>query len=241
MDEDLLESFGKLINSKTYVQQGADAKNIRKKYLRILLDQRRLLEEPLDELTIRLILEEMAAMDSNNFPNNCGVGEREGRIFCPLVAQRHFYLAHGIGRSGSLTDVQPKAAGSSILLKLTNALVLNTIRDVCGIKATKSCFVLPMATGMALALCLLTIRLERKTAKYVIWPRIDQKSAFKCINTAGFEPLVVEGLLQGDQIVTNIDAIKEIIEKHGPDSIACVLSTTSCFAPRIFDRFFPSL
>ncbi len=47
-------------------------------------------------------------MDSNTFPNIVCVGEREGRVACPLVAQRHFHLAHGIGRSGDIAAEQPK-------------------------------------------------------------------------------------------------------------------------------------
>ncbi len=50
-------------------------------------------------------------MDSNNFLGNVGVGEREGRLACPLVARRHYGLAHGIGRSGDIAAGQPKAAG----------------------------------------------------------------------------------------------------------------------------------
>jgi O-phospho-L-seryl-tRNASec:L-selenocysteinyl-tRNA synthase len=67
-------------------------------------------------------------MDSNNFPGNCGVGEREGRVASQLVAKRHYRLAHGIGRSGDITAVQPKAAGSSLLMKLTNSLILDVIK-----------------------------------------------------------------------------------------------------------------
>lgn len=37
-------------------------------------------------------------------------------------------MAHGIGRSGDITAIQPKAAGSSLMMKLTNAMVLDTIR-----------------------------------------------------------------------------------------------------------------
>ena len=70
-------------------------------------------------------------MDSNNFPGNCGVGEREARIASDLVARRHFRLGHGIGRSGDITAVQPKAAGSSLLVKLTNSLALDIIK-LCG-------------------------------------------------------------------------------------------------------------
>jgi hypothetical protein len=35
---------------------------------------------------------------------------------------------HGIGRSGDISAVQPKAAGSSLLNKITNSLVLNVIK-----------------------------------------------------------------------------------------------------------------
>lgn len=37
-------------------------------------------------------------------------------------------MGHGIGRSGDIGEVQPKAAGSSLLIKLANALLLDTIR-----------------------------------------------------------------------------------------------------------------
>lgn len=43
----------------------------------------------------------------------------------------------------------------------------------------------PMATGMSLVLCMLTLKQERPGAKFVLWSRIDQKSCFKCIITAG--------------------------------------------------------
>ncbi len=51
---------------------------------------------------IRLLLDRIAMMDSNNFPGNCGVGEREGRIFSRIVSDKNFALAHGIGRSGDV-------------------------------------------------------------------------------------------------------------------------------------------
>lgn len=47
-------------------------------------------------------------MDSNNFVDNIGVGEREARVACGLVARRHYGLAHGIGRSGDVAAEQPK-------------------------------------------------------------------------------------------------------------------------------------
>lgn len=49
-------------------------------------------------------------MDSNNFVDNIGVGEREARVACSLVAKRHYGLAHGIGRSGDVAAEQPKVS-----------------------------------------------------------------------------------------------------------------------------------
>ena len=55
-------------------------------------------------------------------------------------------MTHGIGRSGNIRDPQPKAAGSSIICKLTDALVLDAVRTA-GVKIMKEALVLPMATG----------------------------------------------------------------------------------------------
>lgn len=60
-------------------------------------------------LSVNNNLQDAALMDSNNFPSNVGVGEREARVASRLVAQRHYGLAHGIGRSGDITAEQPKA------------------------------------------------------------------------------------------------------------------------------------
>ena len=42
--------------------------------------------------------------------------------------RRHYGLGHGVGRSGDLTEVQPKAAGSSIINRLTNSMLLDLLR-----------------------------------------------------------------------------------------------------------------
>ena len=68
-------------------------------------------------------------MDSNNFEENVGVGEREARVLSGVVRRRHFGLAHGVGRSGDVAAVQPKAAGSSLLAKLANALALDALKE----------------------------------------------------------------------------------------------------------------
>ncbi|XP_071448106.1 O-phosphoseryl-tRNA(Sec) selenium transferase [Hetaerina americana] len=218
----------------TYLQQAAAAKKSRESLIRQLIEQRKWPEEGWDDTTIELFLADLAQMDSNNFPGNCGIGEREARIASALVARRHYRLGHGIGRSGDLGEVQPKAAGSSLMNKLTNALVLDVIRFT-GVKTSAGCFVVPMATGMSLVLCMLTIRQERPQAKYVLWSRIDQKACFKCIVTAGLEPVVIETVSVGDELRTDIAGIEERIGTLGANNIACILTTTSCFAPRAAD------
>ena len=34
-------------------------------------------------------------MDTNNFPNKVGVGERESRIYSDMVSLRHYSMGHG--------------------------------------------------------------------------------------------------------------------------------------------------
>jgi len=52
--------------------------------------QKKCPDEPWDDQSIEMILSELSLMDSNNFTNNCGVGEREARVFSSLVAKRHY-------------------------------------------------------------------------------------------------------------------------------------------------------
>lgn len=217
-----MEAQGDLIAKymkRTYVDQAAQAIASREFLIKQLLEKGKWPEDGWDDLTIETLIQKFALMDSNNFPGSVGLGEREARIACDLVRRRHFHLGHGIGRSGDLTEVQPKAAGSSLLNKLCNRVVLDALRQ-CGAMNTKSCFVAPMATGMSITLCLLALREKRKSARFVIWPRIDQKSCFKCICTAGFEPLIIENKLDEDGgLVTDLEAIEDAIQTHGPDSI----------------------
>ncbi|CAJ0948226.1 unnamed protein product [Ranitomeya imitator] len=210
-------SAGERIVSPAYIRQGREARRSHEQLIRVLLEKGKCPPDAWDESTIELFLHELAVMDSNNFLGNCGVGEREGRVACGLVSRRHYRLIHGIGRSGDISAVQPKAAGSSV-------------------RAATSCFVVPMATGMSLTLCFLTLRHKRPKAKYIIWPRIDQKSCFKSMITAGFEPVVIENVLEGDELRTDLSAVQSRICELGAENILCVHSTTSCFAPRVPDR-----
>ncbi|CAL8385207.1 unnamed protein product [Arctogadus glacialis] len=228
-------SLSERIVSPSYVRQGSQARRGHEQLIRQLLEQGKCPETGWSESTVELFLNELALMDSNNFLGNCGVGEREGRVASGLVARRHYRLIHGIGRSGDIAAVQPKAAGSSLLNKLTNSVVLDVLR-LSGVRSAASCFVVPMATGMSLSLCFLTLRHRRPRARHIVWPRIDQKSCFKAMVTAGYEPVVVENVLEGDELRTDVAAVERQIQALGAESVLCVHSTTSCFAPRVPDR-----
>lgn len=170
-------------------------------------------------------------MDSNNFMNKAGIGEREGRIACDLVRRRHYNLSHGIGRSGDLAENQPKATGSSLMNQLVNHLLLDLVQ-MMGIRSAKKCILFPMATGMTMTLSLLTLKANRHDANIVLWSRIDQKSCFKCILTANLVPIIIDTVRVDNELQTNVKEFENQIDSFGPDQIVCIVSTTSCFAPR---------
>ncbi|KAM9406156.1 O-phosphoseryl-tRNA(Sec) selenium transferase isoform 2-T2 [Salvelinus alpinus] len=175
-------SISEKIVSPSYIRQGSQARRSHEQLIRLLLEQGKCPEEGWSESTIELFLNELAVMDSNNFLGNCGVGEREGRVASSLVARRHYRLIHGIGRSGDIAAIQPKATGSSLLNKLTNSVVLDILK------------------------------------------------------LSGFEPVVVENILEGDELRTDMEAVERKVQELGAENILCVHSTTSCFAPRVPDR-----
>lgn len=152
-------------------------------------------------------------------------------LILDLVRRRNYNLSHGIGRSGDIEESQPKAAGSSLLNQLTNGLLLDLIK-MMGIRSAKKCILLPMATGMSLMLSLLTIKSTRMEAKYVLWSRIDQKSCFKCILSANLVPIIIDTIRNEDELETNVAEFENQIHKLGAHHIVCIISTTSCFAPR---------
>ncbi|CDW79188.1 o-phosphoseryl-trna selenium transferase [Stylonychia lemnae] len=201
-----------------------------------LLNHRAIPQEPMEELTIQSLMNRIALMDSNNYYGNTGVGEREGRIFSPIVRQKNFDLGHGIGRSGDVNALQPKAIGSSLIVKLTKNMTINAMNKILGYTSIKDALILPFATGMSLTVTLLTIKSLKPQAQYVIFPRIDQKTCLKCIYTANLVPIIVEPKLEGEELRTNLEEIKRIMEaEEYKDKILCVQTTTSCFAPRAYD------
>uniref|UniRef100_A0A5S6R295 O-phosphoseryl-tRNA(Sec) selenium transferase n=1 Tax=Trichuris muris TaxID=70415 RepID=A0A5S6R295_TRIMR len=222
---------------KSYSDRALDSSRCRDKRVLQLLRHKKIPDEPWDDLTIEYFLGKLSAMDSNNFVGNMGVGEREGRVYSKLVAERHYRLMHGIGRSGDIGEMQPKALGSSLINKLSNSLALHAIQ-LSGIRSCVACRIFPVATGMTLTLCLSFLRKLRPFATRIVWSRIDQRTCVKCMTFTGMEVVVVEQrpTANGNQYLeSDVAGLREAISKS-PGEVLCVISTTSCFAPRSPDR-----
>ena len=64
----------------------------------------------------------------------------------------------------------------------------------------------------------------------MIWSRIDQKSCFKSILTAGMEPVVVELSKRGEELVTDLEAIREEVNRLGSDNVLAIMTCTRYLA-----------
>jgi len=116
--------------------------------------------------------------------------------------------------------------------------------------------VLPLCTGMSMSLVLASLResiLEKdsklsargtNTRDVVLWSRIDQKSCYKAVLSAGLTCVVVPTRLDNanttpttntDQVITDLDAMTQLMTTYS-HRILAVISTTSCFAPRVSDK-----
>ena len=115
-------------SASTYIQLSQQAQSRYESAITTLLANRKLPESGWTDAMIESFLMQLSSMDSNNYGGNVGLGERESRIYSTLVAKRCHYMGHGIGRSGDINEVQPKAPGSSLMYRLTNALVLDAFR-----------------------------------------------------------------------------------------------------------------
>mmetsp|Transcript_21360 Transcript_21360/g.35238 ORF Transcript_21360/g.35238 Transcript_21360/m.35238 type:complete len:594 (+) Transcript_21360:65-1846(+) len=246
---------------------------------------------------------------SSSYPHRwTGAGEREGRIYSTLVSSRHFGLGHGIGRSGDVMEAQPKAVGSSALLRLCLRLALDAVRRGAGLagQTVKNSgrqkkkkqqkdnnnnnntasgddesannngngpasygTLLPVCTGMSMALVLSGLRdranqLDKQLANkdatvtnnsnyndeedeseavappernIVLWSRIDQKSCYKAILSAGLKCIVIPTKTHPttDEVSTDLDALQQALDKYS-HRILAVITTTSCFCPRVPDE-----
>ena len=106
---------------------------------------------------------------------------------------------------------------------------------MCGITEVKDCIVLPLATGMSISMCLLSLRLQNPKAKYVVWFRVDQKTCLKSILNTGLEPIIIEPKQVGDELTTDLEHLKSVLQSTPLEEILCIIPTTSVFAPRLPD------
>ena len=220
---------------KGYLKAGVEACAPLGREVRTLLAQRRVPDEGWRERDVERLLADLAALDTSSAVRGVGVGEREGRVYSGLVARRHFYLSHGVGRSGDLAAEQPKAAGSTLLHRAATFLALDAVHAL-GIPRARACLLTPVATGMTAALAMLALRSTRPEARFVVWARVDQKSCLKAVRTAALTPVAVdcERDAETDAVRTRVPAFRRAIVDTcgGPDNVLCVLTATSCFAPR---------
>uniref|UniRef100_A0AC34QPS5 O-phosphoseryl-tRNA(Sec) selenium transferase n=1 Tax=Panagrolaimus sp. JU765 TaxID=591449 RepID=A0AC34QPS5_9BILA len=184
-------------------------------------------------------MEALSSADSNNREDGIGAGEREGRVASDLVRRLHFGMTHGIGRSGNIAECQPKALGSSALNSIANNFALEALQ-LLGLNHCKKAILLPVCTGMALTLSLLTLKQMKPTATRVVWHRIDQKSCFKSIIAAGLVPMIVQPKVVQEndrfELILDEEHLEDSVKFCSDEDILCVLTTTSCFAPRCPDN-----
>jgi O-phospho-L-seryl-tRNASec:L-selenocysteinyl-tRNA synthase len=273
--ESLREQLSSLSIPKNHITLGLTNLIQQSKALSTLLKHKKLPTHPFSDLQIQSIILTLSTLDTNrefslNNHNSSGsgtterwigVGEREGRIYSSLVSSRNFGFGHGMGRSGDIMEPQPKAVGSSILVQLTKELVLDCMKRGAGLRGDKDGgpakhgLILPLCTGMSVALILSSLREEvqvevenddndndtndviqnQPVKDVVLWSRIDQKSCYKAVQTAGFKCVVVPTKVDGDMVVTDMDSLQENVNKYRGRVIA-IISTTSCFAPRVPDQ-----
>ena len=245
MNQSIFDLASTLV-SPTYLTQAISSRNNVSALIKDLLAQRRIPEEGWSEETIEMFLREVSLWDSNNFPSQSCVGEREGRCLSSIVSRRHWKLIHGIGRSGDVNAEQPKAAGSSFLLNLTRILVRDLLKNVFGMyNVPKEIVVLPIATGMSIMMGMTAITQMHYSVGQgvdrvnVIWSRIDQKSCIKAMTSNPALKLhIVEQCVNSEGIlVTDFEAISALITHLGGSlNIHSIVLTTSTFAPRTPDN-----
>lgn len=49
--------------------------------------------------------------------------------------------------------------------------------------------------------------------------------------------MIIENVLEGDEVRTNLNEIERLLKEMESSSILCIFSTLSCFAPRTPDKY----
>ncbi|MFX1375364.1 MAG: O-phosphoseryl-tRNA(Sec) selenium transferase [Promethearchaeota archaeon] len=202
------------------------------KPIKTLFEQKNVPLDSWSDEQIEFLLQTLSNMDTDKDSNAARVGEREARIVSKLHLKTSAGFCHGVGRSGFLTAPQPKAPGGSIMYEISNYLARDILRNF-GLPNIKQAIVVPLCTGMSLALTLGALRLGREdtylnSKKTVVVPQIDHKSLIKSIELMGFKPRIIKGKIFGDAVRIPVEDIETNIDK---DCYA-IISLSSFFPPR---------
>ncbi|MFX1340781.1 MAG: O-phosphoseryl-tRNA(Sec) selenium transferase [Promethearchaeota archaeon] len=201
------------------------------KPIKILFEQKNVPKEAWSDNQIEFLLTTLSNMDTDKDSQASRVGEREARIASKLQLKMSAGFCHGVGRSGFLTAPQPKAPGGSIMYEITNYLARNFLKNF-GLPNIKKAIVVPLCTGMSLALSLGALKPELYFEKpKIIVPQIDHRSILKAIGLMGFTPKIIEGKVFGDAVRIPIEDIKASLDSE----CFSVISVTSFFPPREHD------
>ena len=203
--------------------------------LKVLFEQKAVPQKPWSDAQIEFLFQCLSSMDTDKDDGASRVGEREARIASKLHLKTSAGFCHGIGRSGFLTAPQPKAPGGSIMYELANYLARDFLRKF-GLPNIKEAIVVPLCTGMTLALTLAALRPDWNDytlikKRVVIIPQLDHNSILKSLDLVGLGKKIVEGKIYGDSVRIPIEDIKNSID----DTCYAVLSFTSFFPPREHD------
>lgn len=228
----LMYSFDKLKDTipKSILARGLTVLGTESEPIKLLFEHRSVPQEGWKDNQIEVLLNLFATMDSDKDGKAVFLGEREGRVASATVSKLAAGFHHGVGRSGDLTEAQPKAAGASLMYYFANKLATDALKRF-GAPNIRKAVIFPVATGMSLALALCAARNLTK-GNEVVYPQIDLKTPLKAISMAGLRQKIVPGEVNGDAV--NVPG--EEIGKAVDENTAAILSTTTFFAPREPDK-----
>jgi len=126
----LMLPFDKLKDTipKSILDRGLTVLGTESQPIKLLFEQRRIPEEGWKDSQIEELLNLVATMDSDKDSKAVFLGEREGRVASPIVSRLASGFHHGVGRSGDLTEAQPKAAGASLMYYFANKLATDAMK-----------------------------------------------------------------------------------------------------------------
>ncbi len=229
---DLIEYFKNTSIPQNMLNRGQLVLNNFLHPIKVLFEQKSVPIKPWNDDQIEFLLQILSHMDTDKDDKSARVGEREARIASNLHLKTSAGFCHGIGRSGFLTAPQPKAPGGSILYETTNYLARDFLKKF-GLPNINKAIVLPLCTGMSLALTLAALKPDWNNddlihKRAVIIPQIDHNSILKSIEMVGARVKIVKGKIFGDAVRIPIEDIKKSID----DTCFGILSITSFFPPR---------